>query len=144
MYKRSVWDNNILISLLGGYKFGNNWEVSSRYRYLGNTPYTPLDLEATLANYPAEIFDYSRIGDVELAAFSQLDVRVDKKWSFNKLSLDVYLEIQNILAQENPQEPRYGLNRDDEGNIITPRSLVQVNIENTATVLPSIGLVLNF
>jgi len=144
LYKRSVWDNNILISLLGGYKFGNNWEVSSRYRYLGNTPYTPLDLEATLANYPAEIFDYSRIGDVELAAFSQLDVRVDKKWSFNKLSLDVYLEIQNILAQENPQEPRYGLNRDDEGNIITPRSLVQVNIENTATVLPSIGLVLNF
>ncbi len=140
----SLWDNNTLISLLGGYKLPRNWEVSARYRYLGRTPYVPVDQEATLNNYPAEVLDFSRLGDLRLDPYSQLDVRVDKKWSLPKLSIDVYLEIQNILAQENPQVPQYGLNRTEDGEVITPRELVQVNLNNTANVLPSIGLVINF
>lgn len=143
-FRPSAWDNNILISLLAGYKLPRNWEISGRYRYLGKTPYTPLDLDATLNNYPAEIFDYSRLGEVRLDPYSQLDIRIDKKWSFNKFSIDTFLEIQNVLAQENPQTPRYGLNRTDNGTVITPRELVQVNLENSANVLPSIGLVVNF
>ncbi len=140
----SLWDNNTLISLLGGYKLARNWELSARYRYLGKTPYVPVDQEATLTNYPAEVLDFSRLGELRLDPYSQLDIRVDKKWSLKKLSIDVYLEIQNILAQENPQTPQYGLNRTEDGDIITPRELVQVNINNTANVLPSIGLVVNF
>ena len=140
----SLWDNNTLISLLGGYKLARNWEISARYRYLGKTPYVPVDQEATLTNYPAEVLDFSRLGELRLDPYSQLDIRVDKKWSLKKLSIDVYLEIQNILAQENPQTPQYGLNRTEDGDIITPRELVQVNINNTANVLPSIGLVVNF
>lgn len=140
----SVWDNNVLISLLGGYKLPRNWEVSARYRYLGNTPYAPIDRQATLENYPAEIFDFSRIGEVRLDAYSQLDVRVDKKWNLNNFSIDVFLEVQNVLAQENPEPPQYGLNRTETGEVITPRELVQVNLENSANVLPSIGLVVNF
>ena len=143
-YKPSVWDNNILVSLLGGYKLPKNWEISARYRYLGKTPYAPLDLDATLENYPAQIYDYNRIGDVRLDPYSQLDIRADKKWSFKNWSLDAYLEIQNILAQVSPNEPNYGLRRTDTGEIITPRELVQVNLEESANVLPSIGLVVNF
>jgi len=143
-FKPSVWDNNVLISILGGYKFARNWEFSARYRYLGRTPYAPVDQEATLNNYPAEIFDYSQLGELRLDAYSQLDIRVDKKWNLNKLSIDVFLEIQNILAQVNPQVPQFGLDRTDSGDVITPRELVQVNTENSANVLPSIGLVVNF
>lgn len=143
-YIPAVWDNGVLISLLGGYKFGNNWEVSSRYRYLGKSPYPPVDQQATLDNYPAVIRDFTLLGTVELDPLSQLDVRIDKKWSFNTFSLDVFLEIQNILAQTSPSRPSYGLNRDVDGNVITPRSLVRVNGEDEASVLPSIGLVLNF
>lgn len=143
-FRPSLWDNNVLISLLGGYKLPRNWEVSARYRYLGKTPFVPVDQEATLNNYPAEIFDYSRLGDQRLDAYSQLDIRADKKWSLNKISIDLFLEIQNILAQVNPQTPQFGLNRTDAGDIITPRELVQVNLNNTANVLPSIGLVVNF
>ena len=140
----SLWDNNTLISLLGGYKLPRNWELSARYRYLGSTPYVPVDQQATLNNYPAEVLDFSRLGDLRLDPYSQLDIRVDKKWSLTKLSIDVYLEIQNILAQENPQVPQFGLNRTEDGEVITPRELVQVNLNNTANVLPSIGLVVNF
>jgi len=143
-YDPAVWDNGVLISLLGGYKFGNNWEVSGRYRYLGKAPYAPVDQEATLNNYPAVILDYNQLGSVRLDPFSQLDIRIDKKWSFTKISLDVFLEIQNVLAQTGPSEPRYGLDRNENGEIITPRNLIRVDLSQDASVLPSIGLVLNF
>lgn len=143
-YTSSVWDNNLLISLLGGYKLGKNWEVSARYRYLGKTPYAPVDESRTLANYPALIRDYTRIGEQRLNPFSQVDLRVDKKWSFNNWSLDLFFEIQNALAQTTPEEPQFGLKRNTDGTIIEPQELIQVNLKSEATILPSVGIVVNF
>lgn len=140
----AVWDNGTLVSLLAGYKFGNNWEASARYRYLGKAPYPPTNQAATLANYPAVIFDYDNLGTVRLDPFSQMDIRVDKKWNFKKFSFDLFLDIQNALAQAQPSEPRFGLSRDDKGEIITPTSLIQVNESVGGSVLPSLGIVLNF
>ncbi len=140
----AVWDNGILVSLLGGYKFGNNWEVSSRFRLLGEAPFVPVDQEATLNNYPAILLDYSRFGEDRLGTFSQLDIRIDKKWSFEKFSLDLFLDVQNVLAQATPQEPQFGLDRDDFGSIISPRSLIQVNTNVDGAVLPSLGIVINY
>ena len=144
VYVPSTWDNGQLVSLTGGYKFGRNWEVSTRFRFLGRAPYAPVDQEATLANYPAIIRDYSRLGETRTASFQQLDFRVDKKWNFRRFSVDVYIDVQNALAAPIPSEPEYGLNRDSQGNIVEPRSLVVVNANETATVIPSLGLVLNF
>ncbi|MBO6584474.1 MAG: TonB-dependent receptor [Gracilimonas sp.] len=143
-YDPAVWDNGVLISLLGGYKFGNNWEVSGRYRFLGKAPYAPVDQQATLDNYPAVIKDFNKLGTVRLDPFSQLDVRIDKKWSFQQFSLDLFVEIQNVLASANPSEPRYGLDRNEQGEVIMPRQLVRVDTSSEGAVLPSIGIVLNF
>ncbi|MCP9290917.1 TonB-dependent receptor [Gracilimonas sediminicola] len=143
-YDPAVWDNGVLISLLGGYKFGNNWEVSGRYRFLGKASYAPVDQQATLDNYPAVIKDFNELGTVRLDPFSQLDVRIDKKWSFQKLSLDLFVEIQNVLASANPSEPRYGLDRNEQGEVIMPRQLIRVDTSSEGAVLPSIGIVLNF
>ncbi len=140
----STWDNGQLVSLTGGYKLKRNWEISTRFRFLGKTPFAPVDEEATLANYPAIIKDFNRLGEERLDAFNQLDIRVDKKWNFKKFSLDAYIDIQNVLAAVIPAEPSYGLNRDTDGNVIVPQSLLIVNTNQTGSVLPSLGLVLNF
>ncbi|MFT4741608.1 MAG: hypothetical protein ACJAT1_001222, partial [Marivirga sp.] len=42
-YLPSTWDNTNLVTFTGGYKFGKNWEVSARVRYLGQTPLAPVD-----------------------------------------------------------------------------------------------------
>ncbi|MDZ7807595.1 MAG: TonB-dependent receptor [Gracilimonas sp.] len=123
-YKPAVWDNGKLISLLGGYKFGNNWEVSSRYRYLGKAPYAPVDQQKTLQNYPAVFREFEQLGSVRLDPLSQLDIRVDKKFNFQNLSLDIYLEVQNVLAQTSPSEPRYGLDRDETGGDHYPKEVL--------------------
>lgn len=140
----SAWDNRQLVSLTGGYKLPRNWEVSARFRFLGKAPFAPVDEAASLANYPAIIKDYSRLGQERLDAFQQLDVRVDKKWNFKRFSLDAYVDIQNALASATPSEPSYGLDRDGDGTVIEPRSLVVVSLGDTGSVLPTLGLVLNF
>ncbi len=139
----SLWDSRHLLTFTGGYKFGTNWEISLRHRFIGNTPYIPVDETATLQFYPAIILDYTRLGELKLGNFNQADIRLDKKWNFKKVALDLYLEIQNAFNQQIPQPPTYGLNRDTNGNVIDPSSLVVVEDDN-ASVLPIIGLVLDF
>ena len=142
-YIPSVWDSRHLISFVGGYKLKKNWEISSRYRFAGQTPYVPTNLEATLISYPEIILDYTRLGEEKLETFSQLDIRVDKKWNYNQFSLNIFFEVQNILGQSIPRPNEYGLSRDMSGNLTTPLSLSLIN-QDTSTSIPSIGIVVDF
>ncbi len=142
-YTPSVWDSRHLISFVGGYKLKKNWEISSRYRFAGQTPYVPTNLDATLISYPEIILDYTRLGEEKLATFSQLDVRVDKKWNYSQLSLNIFIEVQNILGQSIPRPNEYGLSRDIDGNLNNPLSLSKIN-QDTSTSIPSIGIVVDF
>ena len=143
-YISSSWDNGRLLTFTGGYKFGNNWEISARVRYLGETPYAPVDLVATQVTYPAIIRDYGRQGSVTLQPFNQTDIRLDKKWNLRGFTLDVFLEIQNALAQDLPSQPSYGLSRDSEGNVLQPEQVIEIQSVNNSAVLPSIGIVIDF
>lgn len=142
-YLPSVWDSRHLISFTGGYKIKRNWEFSARYRFAGKTPFVPTDLDATLANYPEVVLDYDRLGEEKLDIFSQLDVRIDKKWNFKKFAFSLFIEAQNILGQDNPSPPEYGLNRNDVGMVIDPRSLVEIP-KDSGQIIPGIGVVLDF
>ena len=140
----SVWDSGNLLTFTGGYKLPKNWEVSLRYRYAGATPFAPTDTAATLITYPQIIIDYSRLGENKLSTFKQGDFRLDKKWNFEKLSFNFYIEIQNFLAQENPRPDEYTLARTDEGGEISPQELVKIEREERNTPFPSFGFVFDF
>ncbi len=143
VYRPSVWDSRNLVSATAGYKFKRNWEAGLRYRYAGKTPFAKVNQGQTLANYPQVILDYNNLGENKLDAFSQLDLRIDKKWNFKKFAFNVFLDIQNALATKTPQPTDFGLNRDNSGTIINPRSLVAVNGAE-GNVLPSLGIILDF
>jgi len=140
----SVWDSGNLLTFTGGYKLPKNWEVSLRYRYAGATPFAPTDTAATLITYPQIIIDYSRLGENKLSTFKQGDFRLDKKWNFEKLSFNFYIEIQNFLAQENPRPDEYTLARTDEGVLISPQELIKIEREERNTPFPSFGFVFDF
>lgn len=142
-YLPSVWDSRHLVSLTSGYKFSKNWEISARYRLAGNTPFIPVNESETLANYPQIVFDYNKLGNEKLDVFSQLDIRIDKKWNFNKLSFNLFIEAQNVLGQTIPVAPEYGLARNNDGTIITPETLVKLNNSNNI-IQPSFGIVIDF
>ena len=142
-YLPSVWNSRHLSSFSGGYKLKKNWEISSRWRFAGKTPYVPYDLVSSLSNYPNMVLDYTQLGEVKLGNFSQLDIRFDKKWNKEKLSINFFVEILNLLSQKIPTPPEYGLARDNFGEIISPFSLVEVDV-NRESVIPSFGFSIDF
>ena len=142
-YLPSVWDSKHLSSFSGGYKLKKNWEISSRWRFSGKTPYVPYDLDASLANYPNMILDYSELGNVKLGNFSQVDIRFDKKWNKENISINFFIEILNLLAQKIPSPSEYGLERDNAGNIITPFNLIEIDV-NRQSMIPSFGFSIDF
>ena len=144
IYLPSVWDNRHLISFTGGYKLKKNWEISSKLRYTGNTPYAPVDTASSSLSYPEIIFDYSQLGNYFLQSFTKLDLRVDKRWNFKSTSMNFYIDIENILGNEIPIPPEYGLSRDEKQNILMPINLIEVESDNRNSVIPSIGFVFYF
>ena len=144
IYLPSVWDNRHLISFTGGYKLKKNWEISSKLRYTGNTPYAPVDTASSSFSYPEIIFDYSQLGNYFLQSFTKLDFRVDKRWNFKSTSMNFYIYIENLLGNEIPIPPEYGLSRDEKQNIIMPIDLIEVESDNRNSVIPSLGFVFYF
>lgn len=145
IYRRSTWDSRHLVSFTGGYKLNKNWEISSRFRYNGKTPYAPIDETLSLANYPDLQLDYDLLGNENylLDPFSQLDLRIDKKWNFTSSSFNLFIEVQNLLSADNPTPPEYGLARNSDGSIKNPSQLKELP-RSEGQFIPSIGLVFDF
>jgi len=145
-YLRSAWDSRQLLTFTGGYQIGRNWELSGRVRFSGSTPFAPVDVAATndQNTYPILIIDYSSFGEQELDAFNQTDIRIDKKWNFPKWTFNVFFEVQNVFAQQIPEPPIYGLARDQQGMVIEPQKVEEVEEIANSTPLPQIGIVIDF
>jgi len=150
----SSWDNKFIVSLTAGKRFGNNWEIGARWRFLGGTPYTPFESEesALISNWDLRgqpIFDFTQINAIRLPAFHQLDLRLDKKYYFKNWNLNWYVDIQNAYNFQAEQPPLLVPVRDSGGDILidpTDPTRYQLRfLENTAgTLLPTIGIIIEF
>ena len=74
---------------------------------------------------------------------------MDKRWYFNKWALNAYLDIQNIYNAKIESKPYLDVVRDEAGNPVedpsNPDNYLLREIENTTgTILPSIGLMIEF
>ncbi|TYP93426.1 TonB-dependent Receptor Plug Domain [Fodinibius salinus] len=142
-YLPSVWDNRHLLTFTGGYKLKQNWEIGTRLRISGGSPYASINRSATENQYPILVFDYSTLDSNRLDPFISLDIRVDKKWNFRKWALNVYLEVTNILGSEIPTPPEYGLKRNQSGDPVSPNQLVQIMAPDNSAALPTLGIVID-
>lgn len=153
-YVASSWDNQHILNITAGKKFNKNWELGAKFRFLGGAPFTPYD---KVESSKKEIWDVKQSGvnnwdllNTERNANSHgLDLRVDKTWFFKKWSFNAYLDIQNIYNFQTETKPYLDVVRDENGNPITdpinPDSYLTREVENlTGTVLPSIGIMIDF
>ncbi|QMU28078.1 TonB-dependent receptor [Adhaeribacter radiodurans] len=157
-YVSSSWDYRHLISGLLGKKLPRNWELGAKYRFAGGAPTTPFDLEASQRNYGSlgvGILDYSRLNSDRLRPFSQFDIRVDKKWNFNKFTFDLFLDIANVLGSKTPGYDRYTFQRnaDNTGFATTNGNLLSDDGSNAiplilnnddGNLVPTLGFIVEF
>jgi hypothetical protein len=153
-YVSSSWDNRFIVTVTFGKKFGKNWEIGAQYQLLGGAPFTPYDVPATALkenwdNIGFGIPNYDQLNTLRVNAFNRLNVRIDKKWYFDRINLDLYFDVQNVLAQKVDGQPFIDVQRDAMGQPITdpndPNSYLTTTLPNqSGTVLPSIGLIFEF
>jgi len=150
----SSWDARHILSLTAGYKFKRNWELGVRFRFVDGQPFTPYD---TLTSSIKSVWDITQMGisnvnklnSERIPAYHQLDLRVDKVWYFNKWSLNLYLDIQNIYNFKSTTRPFLTVIEDQNGNPLTdpndPNRYDLQELPNTlGTLLPTIGIIVDF
>jgi outer membrane receptor for ferrienterochelin and colicin len=158
IYTPSSWDNKHLLSVTWGYKFPRNWELGLKFRYQGGVPYTPFDDAASQANYLSQgqgILDYANLNTKRLGGFNSSDVRIDKKYNFKKLTIDVFLDVSNWYIAKNPAIPSYTFERNATNTafLTTDNLPLNANGSNAKPILlknddpqvtPTLGFIVEF
>lgn len=104
------YDQTHVLSVVGSWSIGRGWEVGGRFRLSSGNPVTPLvggvgDLDAGA---------YAAVAGAPFSArldyFHQLDLRVEKRWSWRLFAMALYLDIQNVYSRQAPQALQYNYN----------------------------------
>lgn len=151
-YIPTAWDNRHLISVTATKKIGKSWNAGLRWRFVGGAPYTPYDTDKSSYidawNVTGQGYlDYSRFNTERLKGFSQLDLRIDKQFYFDKWSLMLYADVQNVYNFKADQPDILVLQTDGNGapvvNPLDPQRYLLKYIDAEAgTVLPTIGIII--
>ena len=101
------YDQPHILTLVGMYSLPRNWQISTRFRLVSGNPLTPV----TGSVYNATTSEYKPVmGPIfssRNSAFHQLDIRVDKRWIYNRWMFNAYLDIQNVYNRANAEGVQY-------------------------------------
>jgi hypothetical protein len=123
--RASSWDQRWIINLGGGYILNELWEFSGKFRIATGRPYTPY--------LPNGIQDVSAYNSVRIDANHSLDLRVDRRWSFDNWNLITYIDIQNVYNRKPVDVP-----------IFDQRTQTVKQTGGSIGLLPSIGVSAEF
>lgn len=149
----SAWDNRFIFNMTAGKRFKRNIELGVKFRYSGGAPYTPIDY-ATSSNKniwdinQRGVLNYNALNTERLNNVHGIDVRLDKKWYFKKWSLNAYMDIENLYNFKIQLPSEVGIDSEIGNRVYTAQNSNQYSlyeiINESGTVLPSIGLLIEF
>lgn len=160
-YIPTSWDARHIINLTLGKRFKNNWEAGLNWRFQTGLPFTPYSEASSLVlNWDRNnmgIRDFNHINTERRSAFSQVDVRVDKKIFFEKWTLNLYLDIVNVTASAVDAETLILDRPLDENNMPIGEGIIENPLDplplqryklksisdNVGIPIPTLGLVIS-
>ena len=101
------------------------------------------------------VLDFSRQNTLFLPVFTQTDLRIDKKFNFKRISLDAYIDVQNVLLNKQVSPGYYTFKRNADNSGFETKdgkalkadgsNAIPVFLENASTnVTPTLGFILEF
>ena len=104
------FDQTHILTLVGSYVLPRNWQVGARFRLVSGNPTTPVN--GAVYNASTDRYDptYGGVNSARNGAFHQLDLRVDKRWIYQRWIFNAYLDIQNVYNRANPEGVQYNFN----------------------------------
>jgi TonB family protein len=100
------FDQTHVLGVVASYEY-RGWAAGVRLRYTSGMPRTPV----VGAFYDGRGDQYQPVfgaqNSVRIPDFVQLDVRLEKTFNFRRLSLNVFIDVQNVTNRANPEEIVY-------------------------------------
>lgn len=93
------FDQRHNLTIVASYKLPRGWQIGGRFRLVSGQPYTPVigSIEYDGAFVPIRGLPNSG----RFPPFHQLDVRVDRRWIYKRVSFLVYLDVLNVYNRQN-------------------------------------------
>jgi TonB family protein len=102
-WELTAFDETHILSAVLSYNLGAGFILGGRFRLVSGTPYTPVD--GATYDVPSNL--YVPIYGPNLSArhdlFRQLDIRLDKEWVSDNITVDVYIDVWNITNAQNEE-----------------------------------------
>jgi TonB family protein len=89
------YDQTHNLTAIASWRFASSWQIGARMRIISGNPDTPVIGSRYLANFDAYLPVYGPLNSLRLPTFHQLDVRLDRTWTFDSWLLDAYLDVLN-------------------------------------------------
>lgn len=97
------FDQTHILTLIAVHRLPKNWQIGARFRLVSGNPFTPIVGAVYDASSGQYVPVYGEINSARVAAFHQLDLRVDKRFIWKRIMLTLYLDVQNAYNQQNPE-----------------------------------------
>ncbi len=105
------YDQTQSLTLVGSFRLGRGWQLGGRFRWASGFLYTPSSFGGFDAPAGSQMpADGDPPFGQRLPFFQQLDLRVDKTWTYQHWKLTGYLDVQNVYVASNPQGISYNYN----------------------------------
>jgi hypothetical protein len=105
------YDQTHVLTVLGSYKLGHGWQLGGRFRLVSGNLYVPNNYGAydATAGTALSVASPPQLSQ-RLPLFEQLDLRVDKVWTFASWKFTTYLDVQNVYNRANAEGVSYNYN----------------------------------
>ncbi len=122
------FDQTHILTAIASYKLPRQWQIGARFRLVSGNPQTPITGSVFDGASGVYIPIQGPVNSDRLPPFHQLDIRVDKRWVYRRLSFLLYVDILNIYNAQNVEGYQYSYNFQQSTQIAS------------LPILPSIGL----
>jgi TonB family protein len=106
-YRLFDYDQTHNLVLVAAYQLPFHMQLSTRFRYRTGQPTTPVVGATFVSDTDEYAPTFGATNSSRLDAFHQLDLRLDKRWVFDRCSLGAYLDVQNVTNRKNPVAVSY-------------------------------------
>ena len=123
-----VYDQTHILNVLASYQLGRGWELGGRFRYISGFLYQACS-GGLFDNSVGVYRCYGPYVQNRLPPFHQLDLRVEKTWTYTNFKVSGYLDVINAYFHNSPD---YAVPNYDFSGV--------KNLSLSLPILPSFGL----
>ncbi len=107
------FDQTHILAMVASYTFPANWELGFRWRVVSGNPDTPITGSTFVSDFDRHEPVLGAVNSNRLPLFHQLDIRLDKRWIYDRWTLSAYLSLTNAYNRPNTEALNYNFDFSD-------------------------------